>query len=80
MAETATAHHHPKRGWYLSWSNGFESAMPNEEAAKQCATAPDLFKALDELLGTIREWDIGLEGFHSVEQADAAIAAAPPNS
>ncbi len=35
-------------GWFLEWQNGYMSAMPTEQAARECALAPELVICLRE--------------------------------
>lgn len=76
---TGKVHYGSRRGWYIQWPNGFESAMPDEATARRCAGSADLLTACEECASWMREYgvqnnDEGAEGL--AEQVSAAIAKA----
>jgi len=53
-AKTIEVKNDAKRGFYLKFGSGFESAMPNENAARMLAQSPELLRALKEMYALFR--------------------------
>lgn len=63
----------PKRGWYIQWPNGFESAMPDEETARRCAASAQLFRCCERSIMALAA--NGAPNCEAVKECRAAIAA-----